>query len=177
MNLLQFQLQAIDPNNDPIIYSATGLPTGAVIDPATGQFSWTPAYKQAGKYTVVLSASDGSLAAKQTIVITVVNVPMPDLVMGAITCTPTTFVAGKVNTFKATITNSGDGATDQFVAWFTVDGGSKLETTVPSIAAGKTAALSFAWTAVKGSHTILIVADPTNVYRSRTRAITWPQSR
>ncbi len=68
-------LQAIDPDGDPITYSATNLPVGASINPATGVLTWTPTLFQSGTYPgIVLSADDGNLAATQTITITVTTI-------------------------------------------------------------------------------------------------------
>ncbi|MHC4517824.1 MAG: putative Ig domain-containing protein [Planctomycetota bacterium] len=69
---LSFSISASDPENDPITYSATGLPSGASL---SGQnFLWTPAYDQAGTYQVTFTASDGQDQDTQAITITVVNV-------------------------------------------------------------------------------------------------------
>jgi hypothetical protein len=48
---LSFTLSATDPDSgDTLTYSATNTPPGAVFDPATRVFSWTPDYTQAGNY-------------------------------------------------------------------------------------------------------------------------------
>jgi CSLREA domain-containing protein len=70
---LAFTLSAADPDGDTIEYEATGLPTGASLDAATGAFSWTPGYAAAGEYEVGFSVSDGELADSETIAITVAN--------------------------------------------------------------------------------------------------------
>ena len=75
--LLQFTIQATDPDNDSLTYSATGLPQGASFDPATKTFTWTPTYSQAGTYNVTFTVSDGTLAVSETISITVNNVNRP----------------------------------------------------------------------------------------------------
>jgi hypothetical protein len=48
--LLAFQVSALDPDVDPLIYSASGLPPGASFNPGTATFSWTPGYTQAGTF-------------------------------------------------------------------------------------------------------------------------------
>ena len=69
---LSFSISASDPDNDPITYSATGLPSGASF---SGQrFAWTPTYAQAGAYLATFIASDGQTQDTETITITVVNV-------------------------------------------------------------------------------------------------------
>ena len=77
---LAFTLSASDPDGDTVTYSADILPAGATLDPATGAFSWTPDYEQAGTYSVTFTASDGSLTDSQTITITVNNTNRPPIV-------------------------------------------------------------------------------------------------
>jgi hypothetical protein len=55
---LQFTVSAFDPNRAPITYSATPLPDGALLDPVTGVFSWTPSAAQIGSYDITVTARD-----------------------------------------------------------------------------------------------------------------------
>ncbi len=67
-----------DPDGEPLTFTATGLPPGMVIDPATGIISGTlPAdASQAGPYTVTVTATDPDGASVQTTVTyTVSNLP------------------------------------------------------------------------------------------------------
>lgn len=57
---LAFTVVATDGDGDVLTYSATGLPTGATFNATTGAFAWTPSYTQAGTYTVVFKANDGT---------------------------------------------------------------------------------------------------------------------
>jgi hypothetical protein len=69
---LTFTVTASDPDNDALTLSASNLPSGATFTPATGVFSWTPSYSQAGTYTLVhFAVSDGSLTDTEDITITV----------------------------------------------------------------------------------------------------------
>jgi hypothetical protein len=67
---LAFTVTAADPDNDPLTFSAAGLPSGATFD-AAHTFSWTPAYGQAGTYMVTFLASDGALDATTNVTVTV----------------------------------------------------------------------------------------------------------
>lgn len=68
---LSFSVSATDADNDPITYSATGLPSGATF---SGQsFTWAPNYDQANTYNVTFIASDGIAQDSETITITVNN--------------------------------------------------------------------------------------------------------
>jgi len=49
---LQFTLSTVGPDSELFNYFATGLPKGAVFDPATRTFSWTPEPDQMGTYTM-----------------------------------------------------------------------------------------------------------------------------
>ncbi len=58
---LTFTVLASDLNDQPanrLTLSASGLPTGALFDPATGEFSWTPSSAQAGAYSVTFMVTD-----------------------------------------------------------------------------------------------------------------------
>lgn len=59
--------QAVDPDSDAITWSATGLPLGLSMAPATGQISGTISNSAAAAYTVVITAKDvGNLASSAT---------------------------------------------------------------------------------------------------------------
>ena len=48
--MLTFVVTASDPDGGTLTLSASNLPPGATFDAATGRFSWTPTYDQAGDY-------------------------------------------------------------------------------------------------------------------------------
>jgi hypothetical protein len=80
---LNFQLQGTDADNDTLTYSASGLPTGATLDAATGKFSWTPDLTQQGTYTVTFTVTDTNNAtASATIKITVNENAVPSAPAG-----------------------------------------------------------------------------------------------
>ena len=71
---LAFALSASDSDGDPLEFSADALPDGAVLDPASGAFTWTPSHTQSGEFTIRFLVSDGIAADAQTVKITVQNV-------------------------------------------------------------------------------------------------------
>ncbi len=68
-NAVNLALSATDPNGDVLTYSASGLPAGLSIDPATGRITGTAT--AAGINTVTLAASDGVNSASATVVWTI----------------------------------------------------------------------------------------------------------
>ncbi len=75
---LQFIVHAADPDSgDTLTYSAVNLPAGALFDPSTRQFIWTPSGGQAGDYSNIrFEVSDGMDSDFEEITITV-TVPTP----------------------------------------------------------------------------------------------------
>lgn len=70
--LLQFSVVATTPAPDAkLTYSASHLPTGASLDPASGKFSWIPTPVQAGIRTVTFTVDDGVLPENTTVRMTV----------------------------------------------------------------------------------------------------------
>jgi len=57
-DLIEFQLNAEDPDEDDILFSAAGLPDGAVFDSEDGIFNWPTTFEDAGNYQVVFTAND-----------------------------------------------------------------------------------------------------------------------
>jgi hypothetical protein len=71
-------LSASDADGDPVVFSATGVPNGAVfMDAGNGMatFNWTPA--QAGNTAVTFMVSDGMASDSERVVITAGNVNAP----------------------------------------------------------------------------------------------------
>ncbi len=67
---------AVDPDKDPLTYSASGMPPGAAIDAATGQLSWNVGKAPAGTYDgIIVTATDGALTATTSvrIIVTPIN--------------------------------------------------------------------------------------------------------
>lgn len=69
---LSFKVTAEDAGNKTVTYQALGyLPAGAVLNGATGEFSWTPDSTQSGRYVVSFLADNGEASAAFTMVIDV----------------------------------------------------------------------------------------------------------
>jgi cyanophycinase-like exopeptidase len=122
---VSLDLVAADPDNDPLTFTATGLPDGLSIDPDTGTITGTPDALALlwSPYTVTVTADDGyGGTASQTFTWTVADAPLAvqalpvDATEGQDTGTLTvaTFtdvdLAWDAGDFSATI-NWGDGTT------------------------------------------------------------------
>ncbi|MDJ0498781.1 MAG: putative Ig domain-containing protein, partial [Acidimicrobiia bacterium] len=91
--LITFTASATDPDLDGVVYSISGAPAGAVIDPETGVFSWTPGEEHGvGSYAVTVTATDDGvipMSHSKTVTINVAEVnqrpkiePIDDQVSG-----------------------------------------------------------------------------------------------
>ncbi|MFC1866462.1 putative Ig domain-containing protein [Chloroflexota bacterium] len=70
--LIQFTVSATDADDDDLEYSALNLPPGAIFDPESRIFSWTPNYAQAGTYSdATFQVTDGYSNSQEIITITV----------------------------------------------------------------------------------------------------------
>jgi hypothetical protein len=104
---LSLTLGATNTDGEKITYSATGLPSGAVLDGATGAFSWTPSYSKAGNYTVTFKVSDGVYSDSETVTIFVANVNRAPYFYSAIG--DKTASEGALRTFKCSSAADPDG--------------------------------------------------------------------
>jgi hypothetical protein len=71
---VSYTITASDLDEDTLSYSATGLPNGISIDPATGTLTGTLANDTAGIHNVVITVSDGSATATAPFIWTITNV-------------------------------------------------------------------------------------------------------
>ncbi len=74
------QIQASDPDLEDslkLALSIESLPEGARFNPATGQLNWTPTFRQAGRYTLTVKATDGKAESTRTVSLVVENVNRP----------------------------------------------------------------------------------------------------
>ena len=82
--LLEFTVNATDPDGDELAYSASNLPSGATFNSTTGEFSWTPAFGQAGVYhDARFEVTDGESMDFKNITITVTGVSVEISVLPA----------------------------------------------------------------------------------------------
>ena len=66
-----YQVDALDIEEDVLIYSLTIKPQGMIIDSSNGAISWTPLLSQLGENNVEVKVSDNNLFETQSFVITV----------------------------------------------------------------------------------------------------------
>jgi|GEM_PF-890409 len=80
---LSFTLTANDADRaDTLTYSATGLPTGATLNPTTGLFTWTPVKSNIGPHSITFTVSDNKGGTDaETISITVQAAPIVSRVL------------------------------------------------------------------------------------------------
>ena len=75
---LSFQVTGIDPDNDPMSFTHSQLPEGAVFDAGNQTFSWTPTYDQSGAYPMTFTVTDPEgLSASDDATITVTHLNRP----------------------------------------------------------------------------------------------------
>jgi len=67
--LLSFSLSATDADGDSLVYNATSLPEGAVLQGDT--FRWTPQEDQEGSHLITFSVSDGQAYDSENVTLTV----------------------------------------------------------------------------------------------------------
>tara|TARA_B100000609_G_scaffold194639_1_gene187497 strand:+ start:19588 stop:22137 length:2550 start_codon:yes stop_codon:yes gene_type:complete len=73
---LTFKVNATHPQNKPLTYSTSQLPSGATFVASTQQFTWTPQRGQSGVYKVTFTATDPSgLSGQEAIDISVTPAP------------------------------------------------------------------------------------------------------
>jgi Putative Ig domain len=59
IDLYTYQVQAVDPDGDPLTYRLVAGPKGMQIDPTTGLLTWNPDADQVGRYEIEVEVSDG----------------------------------------------------------------------------------------------------------------------
>mgnify|MGYP001794502360 CR=1 FL=1 len=82
--LFQLQMDAQEPDGDPVRYKILNMPEGTEFDEETGAFSWMPTFEQSGEYRdvifQVIEQTETSLSASDTVTLYVNHVNrLPDL--------------------------------------------------------------------------------------------------
>jgi hypothetical protein len=81
--LLDLRVVATDPDGDPLVLEASGLPTGALFTDqgnGVGQLLWMPSYEQSGNYPVAFKVTDAGTppaSDAETITLSVGNLNRP----------------------------------------------------------------------------------------------------
>jgi hypothetical protein len=58
-NQYRYDLDAIDPNDDPLLYRLLEGPEGITIDSVTGEVVWQPTFEDLGTHTITVEVTDG----------------------------------------------------------------------------------------------------------------------
>jgi hypothetical protein len=68
---IDLQLEAVDPDGNPITYGATGLPPDLAINTSTGRITGTLTPASVGTHSVTVTATDGSFTTSRSFIWTV----------------------------------------------------------------------------------------------------------
>ncbi|WP_256621751.1 PGF-pre-PGF domain-containing protein [Methanolobus chelungpuianus] len=155
---LSFTIEARDKDKDELTFSMSSPPSsGAIIDPASGKFEWTPAAGEAGTYDVEFAVSDGSESDTGSVTITVTEASSGEdepgsnatLVMAAIS--PKTVAVN--DTLQFTVSASGGNGALLFSA-SSLPSGAEFDTTTQVFkwtpSASQVAQYSFLFTVTDG---------------------------
>ena len=112
---LAFTVSATDPERDPLTYSASPLPAGALFTPSTRTFEWEPTQEQVGDHRVTFKVSDGYRSDSETVTIRVS--PDPYAGRSEITLAVTTETSRLVGTGKVTPSHPGVGVTAKLLRY------------------------------------------------------------
>lgn len=74
------QFTAVDLDGEPVYFSLTSTPSGAVIGSSNGLFIWDVNYNQAGQHLLRIQASDGMLVSSITATVSIENINRPPVV-------------------------------------------------------------------------------------------------
>ncbi|RMG84919.1 MAG: hypothetical protein D6708_16430, partial [Candidatus Dadabacteria bacterium] len=114
---VSFVVGATDSDGNPVDLAATNLPAGAMFDPATGTFTWTPAAGVTGTFNVTFTATtrtDPPVSSSQTVSLTVGSANRPPVLTVPVTAIAVD--AGAAVEFAVTATDPDGDAVDLAVA-------------------------------------------------------------
>ena len=63
----QFDADAVDANNDPLVWTLEQAPVGMTVDPLTGVVNWNPTSEEIGEHQVILQVIDPQGAFSQVV--------------------------------------------------------------------------------------------------------------
>ena len=75
----EYDVNAIDPNNDPITYWLIQGPSGMTINTQSGLIQWEPTKKQEGKYYIIIEARDDKQGSIQQGYYLIVDYPSVEI--------------------------------------------------------------------------------------------------
>lgn len=132
-------------------------------------YTWDSTTLADGTYPIVVNAYDNAPTPNKgtTTVNVIVKNNKPNLIVSAVTQTPSNPAPGSVVTLSATITNNGTDATAAGTAVSTGFSVDSVAITSPaadttSLAVGASRTVTTTWTATIGAHTVLANADKNN---------------
>jgi RHS repeat-associated protein len=109
-----YDVNASDPDNDPLTYALAVKPEGMTINPSTGLIQWTPTAAQIGTHPVrVVVADTGGLTATQDFQVTVQEV-LPNNPPVITSTAPTGAAVDVIYSYAATAT---DPDTNEVLTW------------------------------------------------------------
>lgn len=115
---LSFAVAANDADGDDVTLNASDLPSGASFE--NGTLSWTPGFDQAGNYTLIFIASDGSLETTLQVQVVVDNVALP-LAISSFAPTRDLLVVSTGDTVRMSVVASAEDLSGVTYTW-TVNG-------------------------------------------------------
>ena len=106
--VLVIELAGVDPDQDAITYSASGIPTGASL--VNGTFTWTPTSEQIGVHAVTFTAADSNGGTDSEVVtITVAAVASPAIIVFPVSLNFGSVTLGQSKSLSLVVSNEGGG--------------------------------------------------------------------
>lgn len=170
----EYAVQAVDPDNDPLVYSVVQAPVGMTIS-STGVVQWTPE-EDGSRFPVVLSVSDGQHTTYQRYAITVRN-PDTNLQVVSARLSPEVLAPGDFLYLRVRVSNNGETDADNLkVSVSLPDLGLKVSGKVQTIGSGriqsKVLLLPLPYEILSGDYLLKITVDDGQSHDSVYRQIT-----